>query len=85
MMNNKTMNNMEIMNKQYITTKKQYITPYVELTDIAADDRFMVDVVMSGTPAGGGEGLVKEHKTWVDEGFDDIQNPNTQSLWDEEW
>ena len=83
-MNNKTMNNMEIMNKQYITTKKQYIAPYVELTDIAADDRFMVDVIATNT-AGGNEHLVKEHKTWVDEGFDDIQNPNTQSLWDEEW
>lgn len=83
-MNNKTMNNMEIMNKQYITTKKQYIAPYVELTDIAADDRFMVEAIMTNT-AGGNEHLVKEHKTWVDEGFDDIQNPNTQSLWDEEW
>lgn len=83
-MNNKTMNNMEIMNKQYITTKKQYIAPYVELTDIASDDRFMVEVNMSNN-AGGDEHLVKEHKTWVDEGFDDIQNPNTQSLWDEEW
>lgn len=92
MMNNRTKINTEIMNKQYITTtpqyttaRKQYVTPFVELADIAADDRFMIEAIGSNNGIDGGDALVKEHKTWSDEAFEDNTNPNTKSLWDEDW